>query len=62
MFILGKEEGFVYYLIFLHLVLLLCAVTDMVPLIYTGMSFLWKPVAILAAFMTGVSIAFLNDR
>jgi hypothetical protein len=62
MFILGKEEGFVYYLIFLRLVLLLCAVTDMVPLIYAGMGFLWKPVAILAAFMTGVSIAFLNDR
>jgi hypothetical protein len=29
---------------------------------YTGMGFLWKPVAILAAFMTGLSIAFLNDR
>ncbi|RLM98565.1 hypothetical protein C2845_PM06G19750 [Panicum miliaceum] len=26
-----------------------------------GMGFLWKPVAILAAFMTGLSIAFLND-
>ncbi|KAM0851666.1 hypothetical protein ACQ4PT_052273 [Festuca glaucescens] len=26
-----------------------------------GLGFLWKPVAILAAFMTGFSIAFLND-
>uniref|UniRef100_A0A804QLK8 PRA1 family protein n=1 Tax=Zea mays TaxID=4577 RepID=A0A804QLK8_MAIZE len=26
-----------------------------------GMGFLWKPVAIVAAFMTGLSIAFLND-
>ncbi|XP_039800735.1 PRA1 family protein A1-like isoform X1 [Panicum virgatum] len=26
-----------------------------------GIGFLWKPVAILAAFMTGLSIAFLND-
>ncbi|KAM0851668.1 hypothetical protein ACQ4PT_052273 [Festuca glaucescens] len=25
------------------------------------LGFLWKPVAILAAFMTGFSIAFLND-
>lgn len=30
--------------------------------IYEGLGFLWKPVAILAAFMTGFSIAFLNDR
>uniref|UniRef100_A0A0E0L3B0 PRA1 family protein n=1 Tax=Oryza punctata TaxID=4537 RepID=A0A0E0L3B0_ORYPU len=26
-----------------------------------GIGFIWKPVAILAAFMTGISIAFLND-
>ncbi|GJN14586.1 hypothetical protein PR202_gb01430 [Eleusine coracana subsp. coracana] len=26
-----------------------------------GMGFLWKPIAVVAAFMTGVSIAFLND-
>ncbi|KAG8085784.1 hypothetical protein GUJ93_ZPchr0010g7290 [Zizania palustris] len=27
-----------------------------------GVGFIWKPIAILAAFMTGISIAFLNDR
>jgi hypothetical protein len=35
---------------------------DMLPLLYAGIGFIWKPVAILAAFMTGISIAFLNDR
>ncbi|KAL6853679.1 hypothetical protein ACP4OV_019708 [Aristida adscensionis] len=30
-------------------------------LLTLGMAFLWKPVAILAAFATGLSIAFLND-
>jgi len=32
------------------------------PLVYAGMGFLRKPVAILAALATGLSIAFLNDR
>ena len=35
---------------------------DMLPFVNEGLGFLWKPVAILAAFMTGFSIAFLNDR
>nr|CAB3465054.1 unnamed protein product [Digitaria exilis] len=34
---------------------------DMLLLVHAGMGFLWKPVAIVAAFMTGLSIAFLND-
>jgi len=32
------------------------------PLASAGMGFLRKPVAILAALATGLSIAFLNDR
>jgi len=34
----------------------------LLPLVYAGMGFLRKPVAILAALATGLSIAFLNDR
>jgi hypothetical protein len=56
MFILGKEM--IYKLSFPRIYRLI----DMQQRVYAGMGFLWKPVAILAAFMTGLSIAFLNDR